>query len=669
MTQRTAPYGTWESPITPEAIVEGSISFDAVLVDPVTSTIYHVEKRPSEQGRSVIVETKTNTDVFGAQWDAKSMVHDYGGGAQVVYNGVIYFSNNIDGRVYQLKIGEQPTAVTPESIIHESSPVDRYGDFSVHPLRHNLVFAIYEHHQYPDDTPASVSNFLCVIDAESHTVSKVVSGADFYFSPRISPDGTHIAYQSWNHPDMPWEGSEMYIAALNIPEDIQSASDVTIGTPIHVAGQMDKISAVYPTWKSNDTLIFTSDQSGYQNPWTWDKSSNNAIPLLANPLSEDFGTPQWTLAHSPFTFLNDKGLFAAYRGGRTVLYLINLSSNSSPIELDCPFVDVQDIGYVGGRKTGFVFIGQRSDDNHAVVFCTLSSSGPPTPEYQILKTASSHNSWPTYLSPPIPKTVYPLPEQEPVHVVYYAPKNPGYSGSSIAGEKPPCVVGVHGGPTSMESQKLNWTKQLFTSRGFAWLDVNYGGSSGYGRAYIERLQGQWGIVDVHDTIFAAKDLGEQGLIDPARTVIRGGSSGGYTVLACVANAPAPDNKYFTAGASYYGISDLLQLEKFTHKFESHYMEKLLGGTSQQMPNVYHDRSPVNNADRIKSALLVLQGSRDTVVPPEQSETIVKAIQKNHGYVEYKLYEGEGHGFRKADNIIDSVQSELDFYVKVLKIGT
>ena len=260
----------------------------------------------------------------------------------------------------------------------------------------------------------------------------------------------------------------MYIAALNIPEDIQSASDVTIGTPIHVAGQMDKISAVYPTWKSNDTLIFTSDQSGYQNPWTWDKSSNNAIPLLANPLSEDFGTPQWTLAHSPFTFLNDKGLFAAYRGGRTILNLIDLSPNSSPIELDCPFVDVQDIGYVGGRKTGFVFIGQRSDDNHAVVFCTLSSSGPPTPEYQILKTASSHNSWPTYLSPPIPKTVYPLPEQEPVHVVYYAPKNPGYSGSSIAGEKPPCVVGVHGGPTSMESQKLNWTKQLFTSRGFAW---------------------------------------------------------------------------------------------------------------------------------------------------------------------------------------------------------
>ena len=191
-------------------------------------------------------------------------------------------------------------------------------------------------------------------------------------------------------------------------------------------------------------------------------------------------------------------------------------------------------------------------------------------------------------------------------------------------------------------------------------------------------------MDVHDTIFAAKDLGEQGLIDPARTVIRGGSSGGYAVLACIANAPAPDNEYFAAGASYYGISDLLQLEKFTHKFESHYMEKLLGGTSQQVPNVYHDRSPVNNADRIKSALLVgclcthfaliltffkvLQGSRDTVVPPEQSETIVKAIQKNHGYVEYKLYEGEGHGFRKADNIIDSVQSELDFYVKVLRVG-
>ncbi|KDQ57918.1 hypothetical protein JAAARDRAFT_129506 [Jaapia argillacea MUCL 33604] len=645
---KTAPYGTWSSPITAEALTKSSISIGDVLIDPVTSTVYHVENRPTEGGRSVVVNTKSKKDVFGSEWNARTGVQEYGGAAAIVHGGVVYLSHFADNRLYAVKEGAQPEAVTPDNKNH------RFADFTVHPKHTHLLVAILEDHTHP--LPADVVTSLAVINTHSKTVSIIISGADFYNSPRFSPDGKHLAWQQWFHPDMPWEGSEIHVGDVVV----SAKGELSIAAPAYIAGRRGDISAAYPFWTADDILVFSSDVSGYYNPWKYSCADKQTVPIFPSPVVEDFNGPSWLMGWSHGAPLESgKIFFTAYRDGRNVFYLVGLQSGSLE-EVKCPYATVEYIRRLSRDQV--VFMGRKDTEPAAVVLCTISKTSPT---FTVLKSTAGESDSafpPSIISVPEPFSLKVPPHGEPLYVVFYPPRNPEYSGTSIDGEKPPCVVHIHGGPTSAEPQGLDWKKQYFTSRGFAWLDVNYGGSSWYGRRYTDRLVGKWGIVDVQDTVAAVETLSgpSHSLIDPKRLAIRGGSAGGFTTLAALCFSPAT----FAAGTSSYGVSDLRKLAEDTHKFESRYLEKLVGGTPELVPEIYKERSPVFHADKIMSPLLILQGSIDAVVPPEQAEAIVKDIEARGGKVEYILFEGEGHGWRKAENIKIAMEKEIQFYEEV-----
>ncbi|OBZ76925.1 Dipeptidyl peptidase family member 6 [Grifola frondosa] len=643
---QSRPYGTWHSPITSDAIVQNAAPVDELFVDPITSTIYHIEGRPSEGGRSVIVNTEAGRDVVGKEWNTRTRVHEYGGAPAVAYDGTIYFSNFGDNRVYKVKEGGQPEPITPDNLNH------RFAKFAVHPKQTHLLVAILEDHTHP--RPADVVNTLCVINSREKTVSSVVSGADFYSFPCFTPDGTRIAWQQWFHPDMPWEGAEIHVADV-----AADAHTLTVTNASHVAGKNVSVSAGYPIWASNNLLLFTSDISGYQNPWTYSVSSGKASAVLSTPKEEDFAMPAWSLGRNygvPLDLEGKMALFTAVRGGRSVLYVVSLRGGTLE-EVASPYVSIAGIRRV--THDAAVFIGATSDEPSGIVLCRIQDYARP--KFSTLKATAAAPDFPHSLFSVAQSIALKAPSNgEPLHVLYYPPTNPDYEGP--AGEKPPCVISVHGGPTSAETPALNMTKQLFTSRGWAWVDVNYGGSSGYGRKYIKRLEGQWGVVDVDDCVLALQLLSAPpfSLIDPQRTAIRGGSAGGYTALEALCSYPDA----FAAGTSSYGISDLVALGEETHKFESNYGLKLLGGTPEEVPEVYKARSPVNNASKIRSPLLVLQGELDAVVPPAQAEAIVQTIRSQGGRIEYTVFQGEGHGWRKAENIKAALDQELAFYEDV-----
>ncbi|KAJ7629481.1 alpha/beta-hydrolase [Mycena polygramma] len=646
----TAPYGTWKSPITAQSITKGSTKFTDVVVDPVTAMVYHVESRPSESGRCVLVDSRTGRDLVGKEWNVRTGVHEYGGAPAIVHAGVAYFSHFVDGRVYSVDVkeGSEPPAVTPESKIH------RFADFDIHPKHPHLLVSILEDHS-DTTSPSSVVNTLCIINTESQSVTSLVSGADFYASPKFSPDGTRIVWQQWYLPDMPWQGAEILIAGFDT-ETLQ-VRDIT-----HIAGQKTTHSVAYPDWATNTTLLFTSDKSGYQNPWKYDVE---ASPVFTEPFDQEFGEPAWVLGRSSYAVIDDgkRALFSAFQDGRAVLYTVDIADGTRK-RVDNPYVGIQAMQRAGPDQV--VFIGERVDAPSEIVLCSVRPDSSAV--FSLVSQPSAGPGIPAALiSVAQPMTLKAGTEGRPIHVLYYPPTNPEYSGTSVAGEKPPCVVHAHGGPTSFAGQALDMMTQYYTSRGWAWLNVNYGGSSGYGRAYVERLASQWGVVDVEDCIQAAKILSHApyDLVDPKRLTIRGQSSGGLTVLGAV--SMSSDVRTFSAATSCYGISDLRLLMDDTHKFEAGYGHQLMGGTSSEIPEVYKARSPVTHADSIVSPLLLLQGDQDKVVPKEQSEAIFQSIQKRGGVVEYKLYPGEGHGWRKEENMIDALERELAFYEATFKL--
>ncbi|KAF7328930.1 Peptidase-S9 domain-containing protein [Mycena venus] len=631
----TSPFGTWESPITAQNITQGSVKLTDVVVDSVTGAVYHVESRPSESGRCVLVESHSGRDLVGKQWNVRTGVCEYGGSPAIVHARVAYFSHFTDGRVYAVNVEEdsEPRAVTPES------KVLRFANFDIHPKHPHLLVSILEDHS-DSSSPISVVNTLCIINTKSRTLSPLVSGADFYASPKFSSDGTRIAWQQWFLPDMPWQGAEIFVADVFVETD-----KVEIRNIIHIAGQKTTHSVSYPGWATNTILVFTSDKSGYQNPWKYDLTA--ATPVFAEPLGQDFGEPAWLLGRSPYAIIDDdgkRGLFSAFQDGRSVLYVVDIASGNHHL-VDNPYVGIQSLRSAGAGKA--VFIGERVDAAPELVGCTMDPNSS-TAVFSLVSKLSGLMI--------IPFTFCTTP-----------PTNSDYSGTSIPGEKPPCVLYAHGGPTHFTGHALDMMTQYYTSRGWAWLNVNFGGSSGYGRAYIERLAGQWGIVDIEDCIQAAKILSHApyDLIDPKRIVIRGTSSGGLTALGAV--SMGSDLTTFAAATSCYGISDLRLLMDDTHKFESGYGHRLMGGTAREIPEVYKQRSPVTHADSIVSPLLILQGDIDRVVPKEQAEAIYESIQRRGGIVEYKLYPGEGHGWRKEENMIDALERELAFYETMLNI--
>ncbi|KAJ7119572.1 alpha/beta-hydrolase [Mycena epipterygia] len=648
----TAPYGTWKSPITARNITQGSIKLTDVLVDPVTDVVYHLESRPSESGRCVLVESHSGRDLVGPQWNVRTGVMEYGGAPAIVHAGVAYFSHFGDGRVYSVEVkqGSEPQPITPES------KVLRFANFDVHPKHPHLLVSILEDHS-DKSLPTSVVNTLCVINTKSQSVSSLVSGADFYASPKFSPDGTRIVWQQWFLPDMPWQGAEIFVADV-----LFEADKLELGNISHVAGQKTTNSVSYPGWATNTSLLFTSDKSGYQNPWKYDVKAG---PVFPEPFDQDFGEPAWGLGRSPYAVIEDgkRALFSAFQSGRSVLYTVHIADGTRQL-VDNPYVGVQNMRPAGADKV--VFIGERIDAAPEIVICTVHPDSSAI--FSLVSKPSAGPGLPAGLiSIAQPMTLKAAPDGHPVHILYYPPTNPDYSGTSIPGEKPPCMVYAHGGPTHFAGHALDLMTQYYTSRGWSWLNVNFGGSSGYGRAYIERLQGQWGIVDIEDCIQAAKIISHApyDLVDPRRIVIRGTSSGGLTALGAV--SMGSDLTTFAAATSSYGISDLRLLMDDTHKFESGYGHGLLGGTSAEIPEVYKERSPVTHADSIVSPLLILQGDIDRVVPKEQAEAIFQSIKRRGGVVEYKLYPGEGHGWRKEENMIDALERELAFYETTLAL--
>ncbi|OCH85384.1 alpha/beta-hydrolase [Obba rivulosa] len=648
---KTASYGTWSSPITSDALLENAAGVDETFVDPITSVIYHIEKRPSEGGRNAIVVTEENRDLLGKDWNVRTEVHSYGGAPAIAYGGVVYFSHFKDSRVYMVKDGGEPEPITPEDKPY------RYARFTVHPTHTHLLVSILEDHT--NDVPSAIVNTLCVINTKAKSVTTIVYGADFYSHPSFSPDGSHLVWQQWNHPDMPWEGSEIYCAKVSTDGSKLVLDDVT-----YVAGKAKEISASYPFWASSDVIMFTSDISGFQNPWKYTLSSHLAAPVLQQPVEQDFAQPGWRLDFDwgvPLELDGKMALYTALKDGRSVLYVVSLVSGTLE-EIDCPYVDLGGLRRVA--HDAVVFNGATSQSGWGVILCSIKEYGRP--QFTALNASAKEASKfpPSYISAARAITIPIPPNNEPVYVLYLPPKNPEYEGP--VDEKPPCIVDVHGGPTGRASPALSWSKQFWTTRGWAWLDVNYGGSSGQGRQYINRLAGQWGVVDVEDCVHAAQRLSSPpySLIDPKRIVITGQSSGGFTVLAALCNFP----DVFAAATSSFGISNLYKLAEFTHKFESHYPFKLIGGTPDEVPQIYHERSPVFHADKIKSPLLVLQGSDDAVVPPGQAEEIVNTIKKRGGRVEYVVYQGEGHGWRKAETIKDALEKELAFYRDVLRLA-
>ncbi|KAF8672037.1 Alpha beta-hydrolase [Rhizoctonia solani] len=661
MSPTAAPFGGWSSPLTTDVITEKTISIPEVIVDAATGSIYHVEDRPHEGGRRVLVHSETSKDVFGANWNARTGVHEYGGSAAAVYKDTALFADWNSKRVYICKRNdngwEEPHPVTPDNANH------RFGELQIHPTLPHLVVAILEDHTKPK--PADVVNTLVLINTKSETVTTIAEGADFYAFARFSPDGKKIAWVQWWHPDMPWEGSELYIADLTLTDESLSIA----GTPKHIAGARVTESITQPSWTCPTKLVFISDKTGFYNHYVHDTSNNTTRHGLGQPLEQDFADPAWSLGGSNYAVLKEDTIIAPGRiddqNGFLIidLYGQRYSFCSSPYVSTSQF---RPIPTGSGAGASTVFVGTGDAEPAALVRMSLLLGKP---RYEVVKQTTNALDLPALQGFAFSKSQLKTFEVEvaggakqPLHVIFYPPANKDYSGGQ-ADEKPPCVVNVHGGPTSSVPPGLKWLTQYWTSRGWAWVDVNYGGSSGYGRAYRERLQGKWGIVDVDDCVSTVGELGKANLVDPKRVAIRGGSAGGYTTLAALVK----NSKAFGAGTSSYGISDLKVLAGETHKFESQYLFKLLGGTYEERPDVYKDRSPIFHANNISSPLLLLQGDVDAVVPPNQAELMKSEIEKHGGKVKYKLFQGEGHGWRKAETIKEALELELGWYGEVFRI--
>jgi dipeptidyl aminopeptidase/acylaminoacyl peptidase len=623
--KQSKPYGSWKSPITSDLIVAGTIGLGEIVLD--GEDIYWIESRPSEGGRSVIVRRSPDETVTGLTppgFNTRTTVHEYGGGAYFVDNGVVYFSNFTDQRLYRQEGGSSPQPIT-------SAEKMRYAD-GVIDRRRNLIYCVREDHT--SGSRDSI-NTLVKVDAGGDTGGEVIlSGNDFYSSPRLSEDGNRLAWLTWNHPNMPWDGTELWVGELDGAGRI-IRSDLVAG------GKTESI--FQPEWSPGGVLHFVSDRTGW---WNIYRIVDGRIEPLVETRAE-FGAPQWVFRMSAYAFESEDRIVCTYcdRGNWQLASLDTATRKLEPI--DVPYTEITSLRAAPGRA---IFCGGSPTEPTSVVCVDLGTREP-----RMLRQSSSVEVDAGYLS--IPQAIeFPTEHNLTAHAFFYPPTNHNYEAPDA--ERPPLIVISHGGPTSASTTTLKLSIQYWTSRGFGLLDVNYGGSTGYGRAYRERLNGQWGVVDVDDCANGARYLVERGEADGNRLIIRGGSAGGYTTLAALTF-----RDLFKAGASYYGISDIELLEQDCHKFESRYNDSLVGPYPERK-DVYWERSPIHFTDRLSCPLILFQGLEDKVVPPNQAEMMYEAALKKGLPVAYVAFEGEQHGFRKAENIKRSLDGELYFYSKV-----
>lgn len=617
------PYGSW-----PSLISSGRVTTDVVgLSAPALTSAgaWWLESRPNEGGRNVLMHRTSDgqeRETVPVEFSVRSLVHEYGGGAFLVHEDRGWFCNDADQALYALDAGGDVRRLTHTEGV-------RYADM-VFDAERGLLISVREDHR----NAGEAINTLVAIDIGDGTETLLTQGEDFYSSPVLSPDGNRLAWLSWRHPDMPWDHTQLWLAELD-----------DAGKPMHtslVAGDLEE-SVFQPRWLPDGTLIFVSDRSNWWNLYALRDGETRALLHM----DAEFGLPQWLFGMSTYAILDDGTLLCAYtRNGTWSVGALSVE-NGQFTPIDCPYTQID---YMASFGRQLVFVGSSPKLSAEIVHFDAD-----TATFSSLKSSIELEIDSVYLAHP-EAIEFPTADGLTAHALYYPPCNPDCTAPK--GELPPLLVRNHGGPTAAASSALDLSVQYWTSRGFGLLDVNYGGSTGYGREFRQRLNGQWGVVDVADCVNGARYLVEQGRVDQARLAIRGSSAGGYTSLAALAFSDA-----FSAGASHYGIGELSSLATDTHKFESRYLERLVGPWPEAS-DLYSQRSPINSADRISAPVIFFQGLGDRVVPPSQAENMVATLEAKGLPVAYVPFEGEQHGFRQAKNIRLVLDGEWWFYGQV-----
>jgi dipeptidyl aminopeptidase/acylaminoacyl peptidase len=621
-----ASYGTWRSPITAEAITAGQVGLAEPRLDHCSA--YWLEARPQEAGRTVLVRRTPageRQDLTPPPFNVRTRVHEYGGGAYTVRDAVIVAANFADQRLYRIDQESAPRALTPEA-----AGQLRYADLELD-LGREWILAVREDHRASGE---AINSIVAVPLSGGDEGRILIDGHDFFSSPRLSPDGRRLAWLSWDHPNMPWDGTRLWSAEI--------ASDGSLSDLRLVAGG-DRESIAQPVWSPENRLYFVSDRSDWWNLYRAD--SDGIIPVC--PMSAEFAGPAWAFGMHSYAFLDPDTILACFsEDGRGHLGRIKVEGGTLD-RVALPYTEFSGLGVERGRA---ILRAGRPDGPAAIILLDPASGGVTE-----LCTAGDLPVDARYLSRP--EAIGCRSEGGAlVHAFYYPPINPDYR--APPDELPPLIVKSHGGPTGSTSSELRLSTQFWTSRGFAVCDVNYGGSTGYGRAYRERLNGRWGEVDVLDCLAAAGFLVERRKADPRRLAITGGSAGGYTTLCALTY-----HDLFRAGASHYGVSDLEALARDTHKFESRYLDRLVGPWPEAAA-LYRARSPIHHVERLSCPIIFFQGLEDAVVPPNQAELMVDALRRKGLPVAYLTFAGEQHGFRKAETIQTVLRAELAFYGRI-----
>jgi len=620
---RIAPYGTWPSPISAELITAGVTGLGALTSS--GDALFWLESRPEESGRSTLMayRDRARIELTPAPFNVRTRVHEYGGGAYRATESQVFFVNFADQNVYRVAL----TGATPVPVTHTDADT-RYADFVFDEPRTRLI-AVCER-------PGTVEreNCLIAIDVATGTATDLHRGHDFYSTPRVSPDGRRICFLSWDHPNMPWDGTQLHVATFD-------ADGALVEETIIAGGAAESI--VQPEWLTSDRILFASDQSGFWNLYSYDASGIYCV----YPDEAEYSGPAWGFGSKYYCVLGPRHVIAQrMHKGATSLLIIDVD-NAMATPLPSEWQAYFGMTLLHDR---LYFVGGSPNRLATITSIDLSGvAGEPIAEAGRLAID------PAWFS--IPESIeYPSRDGTIAYAYFYPPCNPEVR--AAAGELPPLLVMSHGGPTAAAHPLINFWIQYYTTRGWSVADVNYGGSSGYGRAYRERLDGRWGVVDVHDCEDLVEYLAKARRIDRDRVAIRGGSAGGYTTLAALTFGDT-----FRAGASHYGIGDLETLARDTHKFESRYLDRLIGPYPQAR-DLYIERSPIHHVDRLKCPVVFFQGLEDRVVPPNQAEAMVDALRRRQLPVAYVPFAGEQHGFRQAVNIKRALEGEYLFFARI-----
>jgi dipeptidyl aminopeptidase/acylaminoacyl peptidase len=609
-------------------IVRGVVGLSEVVV--AGEDVYWLESRPGEGGRNVVVLLTPDgdaRDVTPQPFNARTRVHEYGGGDFAVDRGTVYFSNFADQRIYRAAPGDEQSPLSAET-------GRRFADIVADRDRGRLI-AVREDHARQEPI-----NEIVGVDLESGAERVLVAGNDFYSSPRLSPDGRRLAWLTWNHPNMPWDGTELLVGELDaegFPENVE-----------RVTGGRDE-SIFQPEWSPEGTLHFVSDRTSWWNLYRWREGS-------IEPLYEreaEFGSPQWAFGMSTYAFVSPGRIVCSFKErGSSHLAILDTEGDTLTL-LETPYSSIAYVRAAAARgetTTRVFFLGSSPTEAASIV-----RLDPSTGKHEVLRSSGDLEIDSGFLSRPEP-VEFPTENGQTAHAFFYPPQNRDFVAPD--GELPPLLVTSHGGPTSATSTSLDPEIQYWTSRGIAVLDVNYGGSTGHGREYRSRLEGMWGVVDVDDCANGAIYLARRGLVDGERLMITGGSAGGFTTLCALAFRDT-----FAAGASHFGISDVEALARETHKFESRYLDRLIGPYPDRA-DLYVERSPIHSTGRLSCPVIFFQGLEDEVVPPDQTEKMFAALREKGLPVSYVPFEGEQHGFRRAENIKRALDGELYFYSRV-----